>query len=81
MGSEMCIRDRRYAAHQIRTSGAPDGAQLVLFDFDRCTGDLSAPISKRLPSIQHFGTPGIAFSERRARETHKFISQSSARCN
>lgn len=52
----------KFAAHQIYQSGEPDGAELVIFDFDRCSGNLSNPLSTSLPSFDHFGSPGIAFS-------------------
>ena len=52
----------RYAAFQFAESLSDDGAELFLFNFDRCSGQLSDPVSLKLPSHDHSGAQGIAFS-------------------
>jgi len=52
----------RYAAFQFVQSNVEDGAELLLFDFDRCTGELTNPLIESLPSFNQIGVHGIVFS-------------------
>ena len=52
----------KYAVHGIAESNSPNGLILTIFDFDRCSGDLSNTLRDTLSSENIFGTPGSAFS-------------------
>ena len=52
----------RYAAYQVVEGNSETGSELLLFDFDRCTGILSNAQIKSLPSFNQIGVHGIAFS-------------------
>ena len=55
-------KGEKFAIHQLFRSGEPDGTELVLFDFDRCTGTLSNMRFRIEDSFDQFATPGVEFS-------------------
>jgi len=55
-------RGEQFAIYQIYMFGTEDGAELILYDFDRCTGRLSNQRVQIDDSYDHFATPGVEFS-------------------